>query len=795
MVVLDKFSLRGRDPELEWFLSIDHCNVTIVLWDLFGKRFHTSRVRADGVAFRMRMRLDSESATPQRIAAQPSIPGFSSPPLKDPEPPTPKVKDDHKGNWTVFLEDADVLRVREVWLDVVRNAGDMHVHGRWWFQPQRWLDLGPLTVDVSSLDVTYGEAAIGLGLVGKLLVTIDPHNQELLQGTDIFRPVSMDAALRGVSPTPSAVEAWLQVPRMHVAHAGGPFVAHLLVDHGRVRPGTFVHLEPAPLEVDIAAFHASGSVGAQVHVDVMNTGNVVTRLEAQGRAVVVDAPPVPPAAVATIDVAARAAEIDLVQLGNLDFGGSSARLGNVVVRGTDVDARAPEITILLPRANNAHGDVDARVEVGVDAFQVDDLRAVERWVPTGVGIASVEGNVTGALHASLVLPARTVSGGLSIQMSHVAARIRDATIASSVDAKLALERGAWEQGEWELGPSNVTFHDLTVLTLRTARERSALTLRTARERSALTLRTARERSATRTKGVAPTVVVRAVKVSTSMLAMSPQEVKGHVSATVTHAEIPRVARLASLLPLPKDMGFDGGPVVMAGAADLDLPAWTVRGHARVDALGLAVQVGSRTLTGDVAAVIAARNVHGGRQAVDFSGTSIDVRKLTTSQTDSANDGWWGHFALPRATLELRPSPTFDAFLTGRARDAQPADAILAANTAIPGWLASVFSMPNLRLQGGVHVTPSGFGVHSFVAEGGLAKIRMEYQASGGAENAAVLVQFGEVRVGIELGAGGVGVELLNTEAWFARASEAIHHAAVPRLPNGLDRHGPVAVSE
>ena len=191
-----------------------------------------------------------------------------------------------------------------------------------------------------------------------------------------------------------------------------------------------------------------------------------------------------------------------------------------------------------------------------------------------------------------------------------------------------------------------------------------------------------------------------------------------------------MARLSSILPLPRDVGIEGGSILASGAAEVKLPAWMIHGHARADALGLAVRIGQRRMTGEVSVAITARATKGDRRAVDVSGTSLDIRNLRTSDTDPANDHWWRHLALHRATLNLDPGLTFDAVVDGRARDAQPADAIIAASTAIPEWVTSALRMTNLQLKGVVRATPSESGFTRSSREGAVPQFGSSTWAEG-----------------------------------------------------------------
>ena len=48
-----------------------------------------------------------------------------------------------------------------------RSEGDTRVRGRWLFRPERWLDVGPATVDANGVDIFFGSHPLATGVVGR----------------------------------------------------------------------------------------------------------------------------------------------------------------------------------------------------------------------------------------------------------------------------------------------------------------------------------------------------------------------------------------------------------------------------------------------------------------------------------------------------------------------------------------------------------------------------------------------------------------------------------------------------
>jgi len=89
-VHVEGLKIRGSDWNIQWVLGIDKCDFNFSPLDLAHRRFHASRVRGDGLTFRVRLRVDS--ATAEHLAALPPVPGFAEFPHRkvgvQPPPPT-----------------------------------------------------------------------------------------------------------------------------------------------------------------------------------------------------------------------------------------------------------------------------------------------------------------------------------------------------------------------------------------------------------------------------------------------------------------------------------------------------------------------------------------------------------------------------------------------------------------------------------------------------------------------------------------------------------------------------------
>ena len=88
-VYVTGFRMRLQDPMVQFRLIVPSARVDVVLWELVGKTFRASYVKADGVSYRMLTKVDRVEGREERLAAFPVLEGFKQPALLDDPPPPP----------------------------------------------------------------------------------------------------------------------------------------------------------------------------------------------------------------------------------------------------------------------------------------------------------------------------------------------------------------------------------------------------------------------------------------------------------------------------------------------------------------------------------------------------------------------------------------------------------------------------------------------------------------------------------------------------------------------------------
>ncbi len=163
----DSLILRSRDRNIEFEAALQGATLRLSLADLVRRRFHTTRLRARTLSFKLRERLTPEEATPARLARYPRIEGYADPPLLPTTPPPPEAAEDP---WRVVIDDLEIANVEEIWIDSWKWNGKGRVTGALDLLPGREASVGPARLEVAAGKLRYGDSRVAERTLGTGLV-------------------------------------------------------------------------------------------------------------------------------------------------------------------------------------------------------------------------------------------------------------------------------------------------------------------------------------------------------------------------------------------------------------------------------------------------------------------------------------------------------------------------------------------------------------------------------------------------------------------------------------------------
>ena len=231
--------------------------------------------------------------------------------------------------------------------------------------------------------------------------------------------------------------------------------------------------------------------------------------------------------------------------------------------------------------------------------------------------------------------------------------------------------------------------------------------------------------------------------------------------------------------------LSGPPDALAGKIGLAVKS----GQARVD--GLVIRADT-TVDLNVRAFDPLRGA-------DLSDTRVAIRHARLinpgGEEDTAPD-WWGQFHLPRAQLRVpqaaKGGPMLDADLTGECRDARPIVGLYVRRKPLPGIVAGLFNLDELRLKASLLAGRETIALRGLDAEGRHGAIRgVLLKDDDGTKGAALLTVRGlSVAIGVD-GKHTSVHPLIGAGSWFAdRQRELQPDQALPQLPRARRAQSP-----
>ncbi len=278
-VHLTNISIRGRDKNVEWIVTLDDVNVVVGLWDLTKKQFHAERVRGDGVAFRLRQRLEKSAATPALVGALPPIAGFADPPLLAVPVLTPTV--DENAVWRVKLDDVDAINVREVWIDQYREAGHAHATGTFSLYPLHEVSVGPAHLDVADGELVVGKDLITTGLKGGIDCTMRPWDPRATIGAAILETLTANVELDGELVSTDFVNQYTDGDP-HFAHGKGPLHSSIHLRDGVLQNGSTLRAQAAGMLVSSGELLATIDSVLTIEVSASKAGKSEALARSEG---------------------------------------------------------------------------------------------------------------------------------------------------------------------------------------------------------------------------------------------------------------------------------------------------------------------------------------------------------------------------------------------------------------------------------------------------------------------------------------------------------------------------------
>jgi hypothetical protein len=230
-VYVRKVRITFQDHNLEFAIDVERAFVVVQLRELLGHTFHGSHLRAEGLSFRMRHRVDPWLQHAPSVGAFAPIPEFSAPAVFEAYVPEPPISDADYHLWSVHLDDVDV-GVSELWVQAFRYTGKGRARGQFQLKPARKLWVGPASLDLEPGVLSAGTYRVLSGLRGHIDCTVHSFDVRVPRGMAVLRNISAHVRLDSPEVDPRALALFAAAPAPRVSSEGGTLHLDVAIRHG-----------------------------------------------------------------------------------------------------------------------------------------------------------------------------------------------------------------------------------------------------------------------------------------------------------------------------------------------------------------------------------------------------------------------------------------------------------------------------------------------------------------------------------------------------------------------------------
>ena len=237
-VTLRGVEVGGSSKRIDWYAHLDSVGATFQLLPLRRRVVHLTGVRAAGVDYRQRRKVLTGLAARVPPSELPPIPGIAEEEAKSQPPP----RHGPRKLWTVLADDI-VCDVQQIWIDRFRLVGPMQVSTGMTLIPREALEFPGVRLTMASGELRAGYERIFEALGMDVQATVHRFVPRGLKRLEFFHYLSGRFALKSESASLFFLQAYFRKTPWVQFHDRGAGNILLILDHGRLVPGSLLELK------------------------------------------------------------------------------------------------------------------------------------------------------------------------------------------------------------------------------------------------------------------------------------------------------------------------------------------------------------------------------------------------------------------------------------------------------------------------------------------------------------------------------------------------------------------------
>lgn len=239
-----------------------------------------------------------------------------------------------------------------------------------------------------------------------------------------------------------------------------------------------------------------------------------------------------------------------------------------------------------------------------------------------------------------------------------------------------------------------------------------------------------------------------------------------------NASIPDLTAYNQFLP-NANLRFTGGSGQLGADVSLNAHGKVARGRFALQAQRAALAVAEIALTGDVAIDTQLTGADLEGRSFTLDGSGVTLRNVGYRDGDEARSGWWAKIQLPHSRVRWGRPLQIDGEVEATMKDVGFLLALFAQRKTYPKWVMRLIDAGEASAQGQVQLRGKSAVLDRLQAQNDRFQLRGRMTLEDARRSGDLLLQWGVLRLGVELHDGERKLHLIKATEWFEERADLL----------------------